>query len=424
VGPATCTDCISGKFSTRFAMIQDSCQSCPLNSNAPPATQSRLDCFCNAGSTGFNGDVCTKCTPGKYKIITGSDNCQLCNKGKYSTADGATSDVCIRCPEYSSAPTASVMVTDCTCEPGSTGVDGSNCTLCVAGTYKSVTGDALCSSCASGMYSEHVGAISDMCTACPDNSNPALGSDGLVDCICDAGWTKAIDETGACTQCVSCKYKQLRGNVLCDLCTEGKYSTTTGAISIDACKTCPAASDAPQASSSMSNCKCAIGWMHHDNNTHCKQCERDTYTNAVGSDTCMQCTPTQYSIVTYGTAVQYSDDGDHINVTKWPMCSVQKIALSTGINTNVRFQVQRESPCTVRFLLGSANNWTVGDTVSIQYGEDTTLNPVVLQCVDTQPGKLGPIPLWSPVNVQPMHQANSVYTITVQVGPLLLKLDS
>jgi len=108
------------------------------------------------------------------------------------------------------------------------------------------------------------------------------------------------------------------------------------------------------------------------------------------------------------------------------MCTVQTFALLEAVNTNVRFQLQRESPCTVRFLLSSAANWTIGDEVRINYPQQhhPTPNSPVLRYMATEQSNMGPVLQWSPINVEPIHTTNTTYTITLQNWPLLLTLDA
>jgi len=432
-GSAPCSGCVRGTYLPSTGAVSNVCQTCPSNSGSQIASANQTDCICNAGSTGADGSNCVKCGAGKYKFQTGSGNCVGCLEGKYSTAVGAISDVCQGCPQDSNAPAASDEKNDCICNAGFTKAASGICTICETGKFKNEAGNGGCSVCIAGKY---LGAVG--CEDYPENSMSLVESSARTQCTCNSGATGA--NGGPCSLCLPGTYKQGEGptpNVcsecvagkysttpnVCSECVAGKYSTTTGAVSSSTCQMCPAASDSSTASSSPSNCKCGIGWIHHDADTYCRQCARDTYTNIVGSEMCIECTLAQYSNPSYGTTAQYSDGENRTNVAQWRMCSVEKIALSTGINTNIHFQLERESPCTVRFLLGSAQNWTIGDSVRMQYGEHTTLNPKVLHFLGTKPGEFGPNPLWSPVNVQPMHRTDSIYTTTVQAGPFLLKLD-
>jgi len=52
----------------------------------------------------------------------------------------------------------------------------SPCHLCVAGKYKINTGNAECTDCKSNQYCSEVGAITNVCQACPANSDSASAS--------------------------------------------------------------------------------------------------------------------------------------------------------------------------------------------------------------------------------------------------------
>ena len=56
--------------------------------------------------------------------------------------------------------------------------------------YKIKTGSDACTDCGSGKYSTTVGATSDVCQACPANSNAPEGSNEDTDCECDAGYER------------------------------------------------------------------------------------------------------------------------------------------------------------------------------------------------------------------------------------------
>ena len=56
-GSAVCNKCVAGKFSTLFGAKSDVCQNCPTNSDAPEASDEEVDCSCNPGSSGPEGDL-------------------------------------------------------------------------------------------------------------------------------------------------------------------------------------------------------------------------------------------------------------------------------------------------------------------------------------------------------------------------------
>ena len=232
-GDAVCTNCDIRQYSTAVAATLDVCQECPSNSNAPDASDEPTDCTCNSGSGGPNGDTCTECMAGKYKVSTGEEVCTSCVTEYYSTAVGAKSNVCQRCPSKSNSFEASDKQTDCTCNSGSTGPDGSTCEECIAGKYKILTGDAECTNCVAGKYSTQVGAVSDVCQMCLENSISPTGSTNATACVCDAGFTRPNGRP--CAACPAGTYKTTTGSVL----WSGQYSDTVAANVSTICKDCP-----------------------------------------------------------------------------------------------------------------------------------------------------------------------------------------
>jgi len=111
------------------------CQNCTGNSNAPEGSDKHTDCTCNAGATGNDGQECILCAAGKYKILTGNAACTDCVVGKYYTKISAFSDECVTCPARSDALAGSPARTNCSCNAGSSGVNGETCAICPAGKF-------------------------------------------------------------------------------------------------------------------------------------------------------------------------------------------------------------------------------------------------------------------------------------------------
>ena len=119
----------------------------------------------SASARGSDNSTDCKCNAG----YTGPDGstCAACAAGKYKAVNG--SDVCTSCPSESTSPPSSDNVTDCTCNVGYTGPDGRTCAACEAGKYKAVVGP-------------------EVCTPCPAHSTSASGSKNVTDCKCIAGF--------------------------------------------------------------------------------------------------------------------------------------------------------------------------------------------------------------------------------------------
>ena len=67
-----------------------------------------IDCMCNQGFSGDNGQLCTQCVAATYKATSGNARCQSC-------------------PANSDSPAGSITITACTCNAGSSGPDGGAC---------------------------------------------------------------------------------------------------------------------------------------------------------------------------------------------------------------------------------------------------------------------------------------------------------
>ena len=86
------------------------------------------------------------------------------------------------CPGNSSSAVMSDERTDCRCNAGFEGANGSACSACDAGYYKEVNGSTACLACGSGTYLAARGGTA--CSSCPSNTSSPGGSDALTDCIC------------------------------------------------------------------------------------------------------------------------------------------------------------------------------------------------------------------------------------------------
>lgn len=306
-GSMVCATCDTGKFSTAVARTDvATCQTCPLNSNTVGAGHDAPgDCTCNAGYTGADGVWCDACVPGKFKSITGSSECLSCGEGKYSTVLASVGGHCTNCPANTNAPAASGSPVACTCNAGSTGGGGTTaCTLCVAGTFKVATGPAACSICPADWYSTEVGATSDTCLQCPENSIAPSGSDELTDCVCKPGYTGA--NGGPCVACVAGKFKTVKGSAACLDCPMHTFSVAL-AKTDSACTTCLSISGnlpsitLQEGSSVQTQCLCDYGYSGADGGA-CSACGAGKYKDSQGSATCSDCVVDTYQPFTAKTA--------------------------------------------------------------------------------------------------------------------------
>ena len=226
-GSAACTDCGAGTYSTSTqATVEGTCLACPSNSSSYSASSAAGDCTCNAGFTGPNGDVCSACVAGKYKINTGSVTCTNCLAGTYSSVAGATLAAnCIACPAGSTSGTGATacISASLSCNAGYTGPDGS-CSACGPGTYKITSGSATCSNCGAGTYSGATAATDvSTCLSCPSNSNSPSSSTAAAACTCAAGYSGPAG--GPCSACaLRCQAGFVIVGGSCVACTPGTYT--------------------------------------------------------------------------------------------------------------------------------------------------------------------------------------------------------
>ena len=253
--PGVCVLCSAGKF--KSDIIGTPCTDCGAGryANMEGAT---VCTDCEAGSTGSNSaDACVLCVFGTFKTVPGSAACTSCGLGKFSAVTGSDSNVC-------------------TCNAGSTGLDGTaTCVLCNFGTYKVDAGSASCTACDAGKFSDVAGSIS--CTACGAGKfSDVVGSVSNV-CACNAGSTGA-DGPDVCTSCDLGTYKAGVGPAACTNCGIGKFSTEMGSIS--------------------NVCTCNHGWTGPDGEGFCTECISGMYKIGPGSAACTGCEAGKYYAAT------------------------------------------------------------------------------------------------------------------------------
>jgi len=171
--------------------------------------------YCLSGSTASGGTPC----PTGFYCIGGSNDKQVC-------------------PSHSNSASGMSVETDCICNAGSTGPDGS-CDECVAGKYKIASGDAACTNCSAGRYSTVVGAVSEwQCQPCTAGAYCTSGSDKMQACGASAGRYCPLGSTASeGTPCPAGFYCTGGSNDK-QACGAGKYSAG-GASECSQCESGP-----------------------------------------------------------------------------------------------------------------------------------------------------------------------------------------
>jgi hypothetical protein len=297
-GSAACTRCSQGKYSTATAaIVQGTCQDCPLYTYSGVGSGLLTNCTCNKGYTGPDGEQCKACIAGTYKDVNGSSPCSLCNQGKYSTETGEISEgTCSDCPAHTYSGVGSSILLNCTCNKGYTGADGVECAACDAGGFKDTNGSAACTLCSQGKYSTAIASISEAsCSDCPAHTHSGVGSSILLNCTCNKGYTGP--DGAECAACDAGGFKDTNGSAACTLCSQGKYSTATAAIVQGTCQDCPLYTYSGVGSGLLTNCTCNKGYTGPDGE-QCKACIAGTYKDVNGSSPCSLCNQGKYSTET------------------------------------------------------------------------------------------------------------------------------
>jgi hypothetical protein len=114
----------------------------------------------------------------------------------------------------SNSSEASALLTDCKCNPGTTGEDGSTCVFCVPDTYKETSGFTACSPCLA-------------------NSTSVSGSVLTTSCLCVLGHFGPYG--GPCEICAADSYPDVLGMSQCSACPQHTQSPPGSDVLKDMC---------------------------------------------------------------------------------------------------------------------------------------------------------------------------------------------
>ena len=317
-GIGECTNCSADEYSTTMAQVSASCSGCPFFSQAPAGSDEAIDCACNVGYTGANGQVCLACDQGTYKPTVGPDACTLCGNNTFSPAVAASSSsVCQACQGNSTSRRGSTRHSDCDCRKGfltnNLGAANATCQMCSAGSFNAQQNATTCSKCGAGLQSSTPGAVSSeecvpcgvntyspagaaQCDICPSNTFAPGQSAQLSDCRCLAGYYSAVigQDGRSCSACQAGKHKALAGALPCTDCLRDFYSTETAATSNATCVSCNTNAVSMAGSSNASMCLCDFGYTG-SNAAGCVPCIAGTFKARTGAEACTDCRANTYS---------------------------------------------------------------------------------------------------------------------------------
>ena len=300
-----CLQCPSGKYAIHGVYTNpdsQTCFACPLGSSSPSGSTLK-DCLCSSGSIKQDG-VCTQCSTGKYSDGTGTEcwkcpehstsgigwdrckceagfsgydwrQCKPCPADTYNYFNQG--EECKPCPENTTSPAMSIARGQCVCKAGFQKEDTASleCTFCLKGKYKNVSGNQLCSNCPSNKISPEG---STNVTACQCNAGfSGISANGS--CVtCAAGTYKTVVSSGPCTNCSAEEpmmdvSRQTQRAQICQQCKPGTYQNTS---SKDAsCVNCRANSTSLGGSRSQTDCLCNAGFIGDPN--ECIKCPSGWY---------------------------------------------------------------------------------------------------------------------------------------------------
>ena len=321
VGNSVCVDCKSNTYSRESG--SETCDNCPMNTNSISGSYSKMNCICNPGTTGQDGEPCVECVPGKYKTHSGNTSCTSCESGKYSMyASASNSSMCLECPHSTTSMEASNNAMQCMCIAGTTKSYEGHCVSCISGSYKNETSNSACTNCATGTFSTITGAITrSVCQQFPDKTMSVEGSNNVKSCTCNIGTTGP--DGGSCVDCISGKYKDVIGSSSCVYCEVGKYAN-----GLNGCEQCPDKTMSVEGSNHITNCKCNIGTTGPDGGS-CITCIPGKYKNTSGDIECVKCESGKYSTISGATTstmcipcVQDSNSSEGSNNMKDCLCVI------------------------------------------------------------------------------------------------------
>ena len=312
-GSHECTSCLADTYSTVVGSTTGAtCLTCPASSQSPVGSSAKAACVCNMGYTGPGGlhgagvTACVACIAGTFKDAIGPATCTNCAVQKYSTAVAATSVVtCESCSANMLADAGSDAATDCKCAKGYTGLDGTTCEACIAGTYKTSVGDATCVNCAADKYSTVVAKTDSVCESCLASSQSIAGSDEQTDCKCNAGYSGL--DGGSCVACPKGSFKIAASytpeSSTCSVCQVNTYQPLTAQTLASACQSCAGNSQSPAGSDERIDCQCNAGYWGPNGAVTCLECYAGQYKPEKGPQDCSVCPNATYSGLFAQTAI-------------------------------------------------------------------------------------------------------------------------
>ena len=266
-----CTQCNSGQYQNQNH--QTGCTGCPTGTYN--------------GQTGQTS--CTHCIAGKFNNIVGQSSCFDCLAGKFNNNVGQSS--CFNCPQGRFAEAAGFRPIHglCKqCEIGKYGYDLNGvvpissaiaCKNCPQGFSQSSLGMTNCAQCAQHLYQDQEGQIS--CKGCD------AGNFG------DLTDTLPVSSDVVCKDCPQGYWQPTARSANCNLCSPGRYSTSSG-LSGECPQWCGPGQEQTLLATSCQDCAVAKFRTNEKDPSNCKQCVAGKYQDQTGQPLCKNCMVGKY----------------------------------------------------------------------------------------------------------------------------------
>jgi len=256
------------------------------------------------GDASAVGDDCTAgvtiCNTAGHFCDTGAEvgaanTCQLVPVNFYSVVNSGTKSACgTGYVTTSTGAGGNTAQEACICDLGYGRTINTNaCVSCVAGYYKTASGDTVCTGCVIGKYYDtdlSYDATADQCGACgtaySTSAVAATGPDIQTGCECATGYGRASN-AAVCDICTQGSYKTTVGDTDCTDCAIGKYFDTDLSYdgTTDQCASCGTGYSTAAAGATgadiQTGCACDAGYARTSNSNPCTGCASASYKSTV-----------------------------------------------------------------------------------------------------------------------------------------------
>mmetsp|Transcript_43092 Transcript_43092/g.55360 ORF Transcript_43092/g.55360 Transcript_43092/m.55360 type:complete len:756 (-) Transcript_43092:2863-5130(-) len=252
------------------------------------------------------------CSSGTYWF---EQQCLSCEAGKFTTF--TTAPFPTSCSTCVSGKYSNIGASECiNCDEGKYSTsDRSECAACQSGQYVNRTLNE-CVNCPSGRYAPV--ALDHICNGCVAGSETRVDI-GASECSpCSPGSYSLGDGVlNTCSDCPVGSYSITRASS-CIGCEKGTYADTVGS---DSCVACDAGKSTVGIGNATTCADCGLGYYSTTRSSECSKCPEGTYVDTPGSPTCVACAAGQYGDVQGGSSCSVCAPGKSIGVTGRTECT-------------------------------------------------------------------------------------------------------